>query len=70
MKNNPDNWVLIGPDVICVRETDKALLVKFENKEAWVPKSQLHPEENEIRESGDMGMLVVRRWIAEQKGWF
>ena len=61
-------WALIGP-VVCIKETERALLVRFEGTETWVPKSQLHEEENEVNEAGDMGMLVIPEWLAAEKGW-
>jgi len=70
-KRRSDNgfeWALIGP-VICEMETEKAILVKFENEMAWVPRSLTHPTENEIYHKGDTGMLVVLTWLAKQKGW-
>lgn len=68
-------WVAVGP-VTCVRTTDRAICVRVASltegnppEEVWVPKSQLHEEENEIAERGDVGMLIVTDWIAKQKGW-
>lgn len=70
-----NSWALIA-GCTAIKETDKAILVrvasvdgKGPSTEAWVPKSQLHPEENEINESGDVGMLVIREWLAIEKGW-
>ncbi len=47
-------------------ETDDAILVDIPDYggEIWVPKHVLH-EESEIRQSGDMGELVVKTWFAE-----
>lgn len=50
------------------RETDKALLCVFEGgREEWIPKSQID-DESKVRAEGDLGTLVVTKWIAEQKG--
>lgn len=69
-------WFLVA-NVTCIRETDKALLVRVPAlkegnppTEDWVPKSQLHDEENEITTVGDVGMLVCSEWIAKEKGWY
>jgi hypothetical protein len=43
-------------------ETAKALLIKIEGKEYWLPLSQVH----EIHR--DNGFVVVTRWIAVEKG--
>jgi hypothetical protein len=65
-------WALVGP-VVCIRETERALLIRFADKpsspQVWVPKSQCHPEENEISQAGDIGMLVLPVWLAKEKGW-
>lgn len=62
-------WVLIGP-CVCTKETEKALYVKRDMHDyQWIPKSQLHPTENEIEHEGDQGMLVVPEWLAKEKGW-
>jgi hypothetical protein len=63
-----EEQVLVGP-LVCVKETEKALLVKFEGVETWVPKSQVIGSESEVNEQGDQGMLVVTEWIAKEKGW-
>lgn len=70
-----NSWALIA-GCTAIKETDKAILVrvasvdgKGPSTEAWVPKSQLNYDESEVLASGDMGMLVVREWIAIEKGW-
>ena len=54
---------------VCVKaESDKAILVQFDDlDEIWIPKSQL-AERSEVKAEGDSGTLVISRWIAEQKG--
>lgn len=66
-------WALIGP-VRCTYTTPKALLVRLDDVHpdevgTWIPRSQLHPEENEINKQGDTGMLVIPEWLAKEKGW-
>lgn len=68
LSRKPTEYILVGP-VTCVRTTDKAVLVKFEGREIWVPRSCLHASENEIQEVGDTGMLIVTDYIAKLKGW-
>lgn len=70
VKRRAREWVLVGP-VMATRETERALLVKFEgdNKEIWVPKSMLNALENEVWKAGDMGMLILPEWLAKEKGW-
>lgn len=48
-------------------ETEKALLVIFEDgTEKWVPKSVIL-EGSEVTEEGDEGTLRVKRWFAEKE---
>ncbi len=49
------------------RETEKALLVRVEVEEVWIPKGQIH-DDSEVYREGDTGTLIVSLWIAEQKG--
>ncbi len=57
-------------EVTCVHETDKALLVKIDGQELWVPQSQIK-DESEVFDGRDnsFGLLVVSTWFAKQKGW-
>ncbi len=52
--------------VMCIRETEKAILVWPVNE--WVPKRQI-TKDSEVRDYGDQGLLCVTEWIAEKKGW-
>jgi hypothetical protein len=56
----------------CVKETDAALLIKFEDreKEVWIPKSQVDDASEVYAEDGDgsEGTLIITEWIATQKG--
>ncbi len=56
-------------DVVClaVSGTGRALLLKIEGKECWLPVSQIH-EDSEVFDVGHSGTLVCSRWILEQKG--
>lgn len=52
-----------------IKETDGAILVKFEDKEKeqWIPKSLIH-DNSEIWIEGDKGVLVVPEWFAIKEG--
>ena len=50
-----------------VRSTEKALLCEIDGEEHWIPQSQI-TENSEVWCEGDVGKLVVTRWLAEQKG--
>ena len=45
-----------------------ALLVRIQDKEYWIPWVQVAPM-SEVTATGDKGILVIKRWIAEQKGF-
>lgn len=66
MHNFDDEETCEFDDVSCVRETENAILCVVDGEELWFPKSQL-AEGNEVAGAGDVGTLVVTRWIAEQK---
>ena len=55
-------------DVLCVRQTDKAILVVVDGAEEWVPQSQID-EDSEVWQEGDEGTLIVSGWFAEKMGW-
>lgn len=54
-------------DVKVIKATDKALLVKIEDEEVWIPQSQID-DDSEVYKAGDEGDLVISQWIADQKG--
>ena len=60
-------------DCICTHKTEKrdeksqgAILVNCKGHEYWIPVVQVAPM-SEVIATGDKGILVVKRWIAEQK---
>lgn len=62
-------------DVLCAHKTAKkdeksqgALLIHVKGKEYWIPAVQVAPM-SEVTTAGDKGILVIKRWIAEQKGF-
>lgn len=69
-----EKYVTTLDEVFCKKETPKALLIVFDVDDdgtedtAWIPKSMLH-KESEVEEEGDAGLLVFKRWLAEQEGW-
>jgi len=57
-------------DVTCLRETAKAIQVRFDDNlatETWIPKSVIH-DDSEVYAEGHTGELVVARWFAEKEG--
>jgi len=50
-----------------LRDTDKALLVEFEDGvERWIPKSVID-DDSEVYKMGTSGTLVVKQWFAEKE---
>jgi hypothetical protein len=54
-------------DVVCITETDLAILCEIEGGEFWIPVSQID-DESEVWKKGDTGQLVVSEWFATEKG--
>lgn len=52
----------------CVGESDKAILVRFEdNHQAWIPKSQVD-DDSEVYSRHDSGTLIISEWWADKEG--
>jgi hypothetical protein len=54
-------------DAVCVAETAKAILCRYENEEFWIPKSVLGAD-SQVTEKDDEGVLVVKTWFADKEG--
>ena len=64
-----DEDMMATDQVVCLRETEKALLVLLTNdKEVWVPKSCLG-DDSEVHGEDDAGTLVVKRWWLDKQPW-
>lgn len=52
-----------------LRESPKALLIRFDGQEMWVPKSCIH-DDSEVFDAKDNaeGKLVLKGWFAADKG--
>ena len=60
-------------NALCMHITPKkaensqgAILIRIQDKEYWIPLVQVAPM-SEVTATGDKGILVIKRWIAEQK---
>ena len=62
-----DDKIAYIEEVRCLRETDKALLCDVDGEEVWIPKSQIQ-DDSEVTEKGDMGILAIPAWLADEKG--
>jgi hypothetical protein len=66
--DGPGSDAVFIPNCVCLRGSTKAILVSLpDGREEWIPLTQLD-EASEVKNDSDSGMLVVTRWIAEQKG--
>lgn len=69
--NSPktQEWVEVC-DVAVMRETERALLVSVGTgdgeRDMWIPKTQI-AEHSPVRGGIDCGVLIISKWIAEQK---
>ena len=63
-----DENYIVFPSCVVRVETDAAILVDLgEEGEHWFPKSVLH-EDSEVFEKDTNGDLIVKKWIAEDRG--
>lgn len=62
-----DEKNVVISEATCVRESKKAVLVRVEGKEFWVPQSQVH-KDSEVWVANDQGKLIISKWIAIERG--
>lgn len=53
---------------LSLSKSGKALLIEVGGVEMWMPVTQIATDLSEVIDEGDIGILVINRWIAEQKG--
>lgn len=59
-------WVHLDVELI-VAESEKAFLLRIDNQDHWVPKSQIS-DPDDYAEGDTNCTISVTEWIAEQKG--
>jgi len=64
--HDPEGNFVSFSNVHCKAETSKALLCIIGELEIWIPTSQI-ADDSEVSMKGDYGILMVTRWIAQQK---
>lgn len=52
-----------------IADTFSAVLIASAGVEQWVPRSQLHPEDNDICRDVCGVSVFMKKWIAEEKGF-
>ena len=69
MSLKPNTPTAAFEDVICLKATDKALLVLIDGDEHWIAKSQVD-DDSEVFDDDEHkdGRLVVSEWIARERG--
>jgi len=65
-----DNHPYDIEDAVCIRETEKAILIEAPQFDSavWIPITQIHMD-SEVTEKGDEGTLRVYMWLARERGW-
>jgi hypothetical protein len=53
-------------NVLVVEEREKSLLVLYEGEEILIPKSQIS-DMSEVQGNGDKGVLIIPRWLANDR---
>lgn len=52
----------------CLIKTERAIMIRHENgRDYWIPQSQIHAD-SEVWRKGQSGRLVVKTWVARDKG--
>lgn len=60
------NWVYLN-NCHVIGDTDKAILVEYDDEEVWLPRSQI--DDGDKYETGDADVtLAVTEFIAREKG--
>ena len=61
-----DGTVLIT-NVYCQYETEKAILVRINGEDHWIPISQID-DDSDVYQYGNRGDLIITEWLARKKG--
>lgn len=66
-RDDDGNEPFRAEDVLCKRQTDKAILCVIDSEDVWVPLSIVH-DDSEVYAQGHEGTLVVPKWFARKNG--
>lgn len=53
-------------DVEVLQDSGKAICVRVDDKEVWIPKTLIH-DDSEVYKEGTEGTLVIPEWLAIEK---
>jgi hypothetical protein len=58
-------------EVIVLGVSAKSILLSYENEDAWIPFSEIisGSEIDEDSGIGDVGLLIIPKWLARKEGW-
>lgn len=59
----------MGDECKVLRTTDKAMLVSTDHGEVWIPFDQVHDDSELFQGSDSAGKLIIKQWLAEERGW-
>lgn len=64
-----DSYMPKDVELFCIAEksTALALLCDFGDAKVWIPRSQID-EDSEVLETGHKGVMIIPRWLANEKG--
>jgi len=65
---NSDLW---KGECMVVKHGKKAMLIRHENEEGWIPYSQVHDDSTlyEYSQVNEEDELVIPYWLAAKQGW-
>ncbi len=57
-------------DCVVLRATEKAILVRYDDEEIWLPKSQIvdPADPDTIQAGSEERTISITEWLAKQKG--
>jgi len=65
-KREDGNELVEFPDSVCVGESQLAIRVMIDGHGYWIPKSLIH-DDSEVYKRDTNGVLIIPRWLAEEK---
>lgn len=65
--DNYDDELFQIEDAELVAQTEKAILIKWDGEETWIPRSVI--EGSDLEEKGDVGCVEVKTWFAKKQEW-
>jgi hypothetical protein len=67
MSRDGDEPVEIEIEEPAFANTGRAVLVRYQGEEMWIPFSEIDPA-SDVWKKGDTGKMIIPRWLARNKG--